>query len=116
MPTARPPSLGVILRQLRDAADDAGDAGPVSLSHGATLRMRSALQGEPGQLLRRRQLIIGRRDAPPGVLELETFIAYGQVPVSAVGVCYLPTSAGWYYVAYTWETTYLELPQERLSL
>lgn len=116
MPTPRPPSLGVILRQLRDGADDTGDAGPVALSHGATLRMRSARVGEPGRQARRRQLIIGRQGAPPSALECQTFLGYGQVPDSAVGVCYLPTATGWYYVAYTWETPYLEMPQEALPL
>jgi hypothetical protein len=87
-------SLRTIFETLYAEAEAAGEASR-QLAQGARVTVRVRAD--------RRQVILSRQGAPVGLVETDTFIAYGRIPAAAEGVCYLPR-AGLYRVAYTWET------------
>lgn len=68
---------------------------------------RAQLAGGAALLVRvggeRRQVVISRQGAPVGMVETDTFVAHGNIPAAAAGVCWLPTRAGLYRVSFTWE-------------
>lgn len=87
-------SLPSLFRRLYAEAEHRGEAA-AALQQGATVKVRAAG--------RKRQVILGRRGVPVGDAEETTFRRDGRIPEGATRVAYEPTSAGWHYVALTWE-------------
>lgn len=87
-------SLPTLFRRLYAEAEQRGEAF-AKLQQGATVKVRAAG--------RKRQVILGRCGAPVGDGEETTFRRDGRIPEGAGRVAYEPTSAGWHYVALTWE-------------
>lgn len=78
-----------------------------SLKGGAEIRVRA--EG------RRRQVVLGRRGAPVGEVEEQTFRRDGQIPPDAERAEY--QCRDWHYVALSWEMPPLlfdHLPEEAL--
>lgn len=73
-----------------------------ALRQGATVKVRV--------LGRRRQVILGRRGAPVGEVEIVTFRRDGDIPQAAERNDYADDK-GWHYVALRWERQQAALPE-----
>jgi hypothetical protein len=90
----------------RQSAAAYGDAYK-ALRGGADIRVR--VRG------RRRQIILGRRGAPVGEVEIVTFRRDGNVPADAERTDYAAPS-GWHYVALSWTAPLPMFREEDLPL
>lgn len=93
--------------EARQTAERPGEAYK-ALQKGADIKIRV--------LGRKRQVILGRRGAPVGEKEIDTFRVHGGIPAEAERRDWPRTPAGWCFVELRWEAPaqLWEMPQAEL--